>query len=91
MLTPNPSIWSVIFWQWINQSYNIGVNHANRNASNSLSNETIAKTYISAVIISCSVAVGLGKFAQNATRFNEITRKTIERVDYFIIIKLILI
>jgi len=64
MLAPNPAMGSVIFWQWINQSYNIALNHANRNASNQLSNSTIAKTYAAAVAISCGVAVGLGELTK---------------------------
>jgi len=67
MLMPDPSIRSVIFWQWLNQSYNIAVNHSNRNATNQLSYETIAKTYASAVTISCGVAVGMGEFVKRAS------------------------
>eukprot|EP01119_Soliformovum_irregulare_P019762 TRINITY_DN6326_c0_g1_i1.p1 TRINITY_DN6326_c0_g1~~TRINITY_DN6326_c0_g1_i1.p1 ORF type:complete len:331 (+),score=70.01 TRINITY_DN6326_c0_g1_i1:130-993(+) len=68
LLMPNPSINSVLFWQFVNQSYNIALNHSNRNASNELSNDVILKTYGAAVTISCGVAVGLGLFV-NKSRF----------------------
>ncbi|GAM18850.1 hypothetical protein SAMD00019534_020250 [Acytostelium subglobosum LB1] len=60
LLLPNASIGTTIFWQWINQSYNIALNHANRNASNEMTNQQITTAYMSAVGISCSLAVGLG-------------------------------
>ncbi|KAM9978232.1 hypothetical protein ACTFIY_012000 [Dictyostelium cf. discoideum] len=60
LILPNASIGTTIFWQWINQSYNIALNHANRNASNTMSNKQILEAYASAVGISCSLAVGLG-------------------------------
>jgi len=82
MLVPNPSIGSVVFWQWVNQSYNIAINHSNRNASNQLSNVTIAKTYGAAVAISCSVAVGMGEFAKRAP-FSPSMRTAVQRVVPF--------
>jgi len=59
LMLPNPSMPTLIFWQWVNQSYNLLLNHANRNASNSLSNSQIALAYSVAVGSSCSLAVGL--------------------------------
>eukprot|EP01132_Coremiostelium_polycephalum_P005075 gene5075-6317_t len=60
LILPNPSVATSIFWQWVNQSYNIALNHANRNASNQMSNKQVFQAYLSAVGISCSLAVGLG-------------------------------
>eukprot|EP00474_Spongospora_subterranea_P010205 CRZ10663.1 hypothetical protein [Spongospora subterranea] len=55
-----------IFWQWVNQSYNVAVNHSNRNASNAMSNEQILKAYTGAVLASCSISVGLNQIAKRA-------------------------
>jgi len=60
MLLPGSGIANQVFWQWINQTYNICLNHANRNASNPLTNQELAATYAAAVSASCGVAVGLG-------------------------------
>jgi len=79
MLSNNPSISSVIFWQWVNQSYNLALNHANRNASNPLSNADILQTYSVAVGLSCSVAVGLGQLVKNASSFKPSVRATVQR------------
>jgi len=60
MLLPGAGLANQVFWQWINQTYNICLNHANRNASNALSNQELAVTYGAAVSASCGVALGLG-------------------------------
>uniref|UniRef100_A0A6B2LBG6 Sidoreflexin n=1 Tax=Arcella intermedia TaxID=1963864 RepID=A0A6B2LBG6_9EUKA len=64
MLLPGAGIWNQVFWQWINQSYNICLNHSNRNASNPMSNQELLGTYAAAVLTSCGVAVGFGRGAQ---------------------------
>jgi hypothetical protein len=33
MLLATPTPVNIIFWQWINQTYNAGLNYGNRNAS----------------------------------------------------------
>ncbi|BGP17378.1 hypothetical protein JCM10213_006868 [Rhodosporidiobolus nylandii] len=59
MLMPNPSLKSVIFWQWANQSLNVAVNYSNANKSISMSTSEIASAYAAATLASCSIAVGL--------------------------------
>jgi len=59
LLIPNPSTATTIFWQWINQSYNIALNHANRNASNTMTTNQILESYATAVAVSCTVALGM--------------------------------
>ncbi|GAA5848814.1 hypothetical protein JCM8547_006352 [Rhodosporidiobolus lusitaniae] len=61
MLMPNPSLRSVIFWQWANQSLNVCVNYSNANKSISMSTIEIATAYAAAVAASCSIAVGLSQ------------------------------
>ncbi|KAI7879915.1 Tricarboxylate/iron carrier [Lichtheimia hyalospora FSU 10163] len=59
MLTPNPSIKNIIFWQWANQSVNVAFNSANANKSTPLNIQETALAYASAVTTSCALAVGL--------------------------------
>jgi hypothetical protein len=56
---------SNIIWQWANQSLNVAVNYANRNASNAMSLQQIGTAYAAAVVSSCSLAIGLGKVSSN--------------------------
>jgi len=79
LLTPNPTILNQIFWQWINQSMNIAVNHANRNASNPMSNTQISEAYAASVISSCSIAVGLSQLVKKADKLSPVFRTTIKR------------
>jgi tricarboxylate carrier len=75
MLTANPAnIASTIFWQWINQSYNVCVNYANRNASNSMPPEKIAQAYGAAVVASGGIAVGLGEMTKRFASFKSISK-----------------
>lgn len=57
----------LVFGQWLNQSYNVFLNHANRNASNAMSAADIAKAYVAAVSVSCSVALGLNHAVKRTT------------------------
>mmetsp|Transcript_7658 Transcript_7658/g.28687 ORF Transcript_7658/g.28687 Transcript_7658/m.28687 type:complete len:339 (-) Transcript_7658:110-1126(-) len=52
---------STIFWQGINQTYNVCVNHANRNASNPVNNTELVTNYFAAVFSSVGTAVGLSE------------------------------
>lgn len=45
------------FMQWVNQTYNAGLNYGNRNASSNLTNQELATGYLSAVFVSCSTAI----------------------------------
>ncbi|KAI9310533.1 Tricarboxylate/iron carrier [Dichotomocladium elegans] len=59
MLTPNPSIKTILFWQWANQSVNVAFNSANANKSTPMDIKETAVAYVSAVTSSCAIAVGL--------------------------------
>ncbi|GAA5871128.1 hypothetical protein JCM1840_007599 [Sporobolomyces johnsonii] len=61
MLMPNPTLKSVIFWQWANQSLNVCVNYSNANKSIEMSNSEIASAYVAATVASCTIAVSLSQ------------------------------
>lgn len=43
--------------QWLNQTYNAGLNYGNRNATSTMSYSDLGKGYFSAVVVSCSIAI----------------------------------
>lgn len=61
LLLPNPSTASIVLWQWVNQSVNVGINYSNANKSTAMSNWETGVAYTSAVAASVTVAVGLSR------------------------------
>lgn len=59
-----PSTLSLLFWSWVNQSQNALVNYYNRNASSTMTNETLAQSYVVAVGSALAVAFGLATAIQ---------------------------
>ena len=57
---------SQLFWQWMNQSYNAGLNYGNRNLSAEVSMTDLAKSYATATVVACSTAYGMGHVAKAA-------------------------
>jgi tricarboxylate carrier len=60
MLTLATTPMSTVFWQWVNQSYNVVNNYTNR-SSKDVDDVALAKAYALAVGASCGIAVAAGK------------------------------
>eukprot|EP01006_Ploeotia_vitrea_P012521 TRINITY_DN33143_c0_g1_i1.p2 TRINITY_DN33143_c0_g1~~TRINITY_DN33143_c0_g1_i1.p2 ORF type:complete len:316 (-),score=137.58 TRINITY_DN33143_c0_g1_i1:28-975(-) len=73
-----------MFWQWYNQTYNVAVNHANRNASNEMSYSQIGTAYAGAVTTSCGIAWGLGEVIKRSTNFAPAVRALIRSLVPFV-------
>ena len=60
MLMHGPtSVGAGVFWQWVNQTYNVVNNYANRSSAE-VDTKVIAASYAVAVTSACSLAMGLG-------------------------------
>ncbi|CAH1784955.1 unnamed protein product [Owenia fusiformis] len=53
---------AVIFWQWVNQSFNALVNYTNRNAASDITAQQIGLAYVTATTSAVVTAIGLKKF-----------------------------
>jgi len=79
MLLPNPTIKTIVFWQWLNQSHNACVNYANRNASKPTPLKRFLMGYTGAVTTAVSIAVGLNVLIKRASSFGQTTKVLISR------------
>ncbi|KAM9068746.1 sideroflexin-3 isoform 1-T1 [Sarcophilus harrisii] len=59
MLTFHKNIAAVIFWQWVNQSFNAVVNYSNRSGDATVTEKQLATAYLSATTGAVVTAVGL--------------------------------
>ncbi|KAF9933183.1 hypothetical protein FBU30_006349 [Linnemannia zychae] len=83
MLMPNPSIKSILFWQWANQSVNVAFNYANANKTIEMDMKETAFAYMSAVTTSCFLAVGLNQLVPRMTSISPGLRTILGRLVPF--------
>jgi len=62
MLTFYKTTTAVVFWQWVNQSFNALVNYTNRNAKSPLTETQMGVAYVSATAAACFTAMGLKSY-----------------------------
>lgn len=55
---------AIVFWQWVNQSFNALVNYTNRNANSPLTVTQLGVSYVSATTSALAVAIGFKGFLQ---------------------------
>ncbi|CAG8446866.1 11153_t:CDS:2 [Diversispora eburnea] len=84
MLMPNPSIKSIIFWQWANQSINVAINYSNANKTTEMSLKETAIAYVAAVTTSCGLAVGLTQSVPRLKFLNPAVRQILVRLVPFV-------
>ena len=68
MLMSAPTPLNTVFWQWLNQTYNAGMNYGNRNASSQQTTGDILFGYSAAVTSSIGISLGLRKISAGFTR-----------------------
>lgn len=64
LLMTAPTTFNIALWQWINQTYYVGVNYSNRNAASKFTNQDLAIAYFAAVVASIGVGVGVKRFIE---------------------------
>lgn len=57
---------AVVFWQWVNQSFNALVNYTNRNAASPTSVRQMALSYFTATSTAVATAVGMNLWTKRA-------------------------
>eukprot|EP00158_Paraphelidium_tribonemae_P008110 Partr_v1_DN28477_c4_g1_i5_m41139 putative Mitochondrial cation transporter len=84
MLLPNPGVRGIVFWQWMNQSINVGFNWANANKTTSMTVGETVFAYGSAVTASVSVALGLDRLVRSTGLLSPATKAFASRFVPFV-------
>jgi len=79
LLLPDPTLKQIIFWQWLNQSHNAGVNYSNRNATQHTPVSKFVTGYLTAVTVSVSIAVGLTMAIRRAKSLPPALKTVVQR------------
>ena len=64
LLMTSPTPFNIVFWQWVNQTYNAGLNYGNRNATSSQTNTDLALAYAIACGVSIGIAISMNRAAK---------------------------
>ncbi|KAJ3386546.1 Splicing factor 3B subunit 1 [Lobulomyces angularis] len=83
MLAPNPTIASIVFWQWTNQSVNVAFNYFNANKSTKMTPSETVVAYTSACGSSVAVAVGLSEALKRAKNLSSGARSILSKTVPF--------
>lgn len=67
MLSWYRTVPALLFWQWVNQSFNAFVNYTNRNAKSPLTVTQLGVAYVSATSAACVTAIGFKNFLVRRT------------------------
>lgn len=62
MLSWYRTVPALVFWQWVNQSFNAFVNYTNRNAKSPLTVKQLGVAYLTATSAACITAMGLKNY-----------------------------
>jgi len=57
LMSPQTRIW-IVFWQWLNQTYNCGMNYYNRSGTEVKTMRELLPSYTMAVTASCTMGLG---------------------------------
>lgn len=68
MIMAPPTTFNTILFQWLNQTYNAGMNYGNRNASSQQTTADIMKGYSAAVLSSIGMSLGFRRALSGVTK-----------------------
>jgi hypothetical protein len=68
MILAAPTMRNTIFFQWLNQSYNAGLNFGNKNSTCTYTNQELGLGYLAAVSSAITVGVGFRLLTSGLTK-----------------------